>query len=160
MASRVLVALRVAATPERAFAAFTDEIGQWWQPNQLFQLTPVGPGSMAFEPGPGGRLVERHAGGEYEVGRITLWAPPAELKFQWRPASFAPDQTTEVHVRFESVGTETRVVVEHTGWDAIAPEHAARHTFPLPVFLTREAEWWQALLRSLQRRLASRGGAT
>lgn len=151
MASRVLVALRVAATPERAFAAFTDDIGQWWRPNGLFQLTPTGPGSMAFEPGPGGRLVERHAGGgEYEVGRITRWSPPAELAFEWRPASFSEEQVTEVHVRFEPVGDETRVVVEHVGWDIIAPKHAARHGFPLGVFLQREAEWWQVLLRSLQ----------
>jgi uncharacterized protein YndB with AHSA1/START domain len=151
VASRVLVALRVAATPERAFAAFTDEIGEWWRPNRLFQLTPAGPGRMAFEPGPSGRLVERQAGGgEYEVGRITLWDPPAELAFQWRPASFAPEQTTEVRVRFEPAGEETRVVVEHSGWDALAPKHAARHGFPLEAFLQREAEWWQALLRSLQ----------
>jgi uncharacterized protein YndB with AHSA1/START domain len=149
VASRVLVALRVAATPERAFAAFTDEIGEWWRPNGLFQLTPAGSGRMAFEPGPNGRLVERQAGGgEYEVGRITLWDPPAELAFQWRPASFGPEQTTEVHVRFEPVGPETRVVVEHTGWDTIAPKHAARHGFPLDVFLQREAEWWQLLLRA------------
>jgi uncharacterized protein YndB with AHSA1/START domain len=151
VASRVLVALRVAATPERAFAAFTEEIGEWWRPNELFQLAPAGPGRMAFEPGPSGRLVERQAGGgEYEVGRITLWDPPAELAFQWRPASFSPEQATEVHVRFEPLGQETRVVVEHTGWDAIERKHVARHGFPLEAFLQREAEWWQALLRSLQ----------
>src|SRR5579875_294410 len=109
MASRVLVALRVAATPERAFAAFTDEIGEWWQPNGLFQLGRSGPGRMAFEPGANGRLVERQpGGGEYEVGRITVWDPPAELAFEWRPASFAPEQSTEVHVRFEPAGEETR----------------------------------------------------
>ena len=158
MPSRVLVALRVAATPERAFAAFTDEIGEWWRPNGLFQLTPAGPGRMEFEPGPNGRLIERHAaGGVYEVGRITLWDPPAELAFQWRPASFGPEQTTEVHVRFEAVGPETRVVVEHSGWDTIAPKHAARHGFPLDAFLQREAEWWQALLRSLASIASARG---
>jgi uncharacterized protein YndB with AHSA1/START domain len=147
----VLVALRVAATPERAFAAFTDEIGEWWQPNGIFQLTPAGPGVMLFEPGPRGRLVERYASGEeYEVGRIIRWDPPVELAFHWRPASFSAEQTTEVDVRFEPLGAGTRVVVEHTGWDAIAPEHAARHAFPLAVFLQREAEWWQTLLRSLQ----------
>ena len=95
----------------------------------------------------------RPGGGEYEVGRITLWDPPAELAFQWRPASFSAEQTTEVHVRFQAVDDGTRVVVEHTGWDAIAPKHAARHGFPLAAFLAREAEWWQALLRSLQSRV-------
>jgi len=145
------VALRVAATPERAFAVFTDEIGEWWQPNGMFRLTPGGPGVMTFEPGPGGRLVERYpSGDEYEVGRITRWDPPVELAFHWRPASFSAEQTTEVHVRFEPVGADTRVVVEHIGWDTIAAEHAARHGFPLAIFLQREAEWWQGLLRSLQ----------
>jgi uncharacterized protein YndB with AHSA1/START domain len=157
VASRVLVALRVAATPERAFAAFTDDIGQWWRPNDLFQITQAAPGVMAFEPGPGGRLVERQAGGgEYEVGRITLWDPPLELAFQWRPASFLPAQVTEVHVRFEPVGNETRVVVEHSGWDTVPPEHAARHGFPMAAFLAREAEWWQVLLRSLQSQIRHR----
>ena len=153
MASRVVVALRVAATPERAFSVFTDEIGEWWRPNGLFQVTPCGPGPMRFEPGPVGRLVEYSASGDvYEVGRITRWDPPTELAFEWRPASFSPVQVTEVHVHFEPVGDETRVVVEHTGWDAIPPQHVARHGFPLGTFLQREAEWWQVLLRSLQSR--------
>jgi hypothetical protein len=49
-------------------------------------------------------------------------------------------------VRFEPAGDETRVTVEHFGWDTIPREHAARHGFPLEVFLRRHAEWWQALL--------------
>jgi hypothetical protein len=30
-----------------------------------------------------------------------------------------------------------------------------RHGFPLEAFLQREAEWWQALLRSLERQIAT-----
>ena len=56
--SRVLVALRVDATPERAFAAYTGEIGRWWRPNGLFQFSVRRTGELAFEPGPSGRLVE------------------------------------------------------------------------------------------------------
>jgi len=41
-----------------------------------------------------------------------------ELAFGWRPTSFEPHQTTEVRVRFESVGDETRVTIEHKGWDS------------------------------------------
>ncbi|HEY0436341.1 MAG TPA: ATPase, partial [Phenylobacterium sp.] len=58
MTSKVFVALRVKATPERAFAAFVGEIGQWWKPSSLFQTTPRAPGLLAFEPGEGGRLTE------------------------------------------------------------------------------------------------------
>jgi uncharacterized protein YndB with AHSA1/START domain len=153
--SRVLVALRVRATPERAFAAFTEEIGEWWQPNGLFQFTEGRTGTLAFEPGPSGRLVERYAdGGSFEIGRVRVWEPPHRLVVSWREASFAEDQETELHVRFERVDTETRVTVEHVGWDALPPEHAARHGFPVATFQLRFAEWWQRLLAGF----ASRAG--
>lgn len=151
MSSRVLVALRVPATPERAFAAFTEEIGQWWTPNAMFRFTPRSPGTLAFEPGPDGRLVERLASGKaFEIGRIRAWEPPNRLVFGWRQAAFTPDQDTEVEVTFEAVGEETRVTVTHTGWDSVPAEHVARHGFPNTLFLTRHAEWWQALLASLR----------
>jgi hypothetical protein len=44
MKSSVLVALRVRASPERAFDAFTREIGEWWRPGPLFAITPHGDG--------------------------------------------------------------------------------------------------------------------
>jgi len=36
------------------------------------------------------------------------WQPGRRLVFTWRPASFTPEQSTEVEVRFEGVGNETR----------------------------------------------------
>jgi uncharacterized protein YndB with AHSA1/START domain len=155
-ASRVLVALRVPVPAARAFAAFTEQIGEWWQPNGLFQFTDGRDGSLAFEPGPDGRLVETYPdGSSFVVGHIRAWEPPHRLVVSWRHASFAPDQETELHVRFDDVDDpggavgQTRVVVEHFGWDRIPPEHAARHGFPLATFQLRFAEWWQALLRTL-----------
>ncbi|WP_334161398.1 SRPBCC family protein [Phenylobacterium sp.] len=150
MTSKVYVALRVKATPERAFAAFTGEIGAWWRPNGLFQTTPRAPGILAFEPGEGGRLTETLASGKvFEIGRILAWEPPSRLVFTWRQANFPPELATEVEVRFEAVGAETRVSVEHRGFDRV-PEGAARHGFPDEVLLLRLAEWWQALLASLK----------
>ncbi|HUZ11521.1 MAG TPA: SRPBCC family protein [Caulobacteraceae bacterium] len=147
--SRVLVALRVAASPERAFEAFTRDIGAWWRPNGLFAFTPRDPGVIAFEPGPGGRLIETLAAGKvFEIGRIRAWEPPRRLVFDWRQASFAAGQNTEVEVRFEPLGEETRVTVEHTGWDSVPAAHAARHGFPDRIFLVRHGEWWRALLAS------------
>ena len=165
--SRVLVALRVPASPSRAFEAFTRDIGRWWRPNTLFLFRRGRQGTLAFEPGPRGRLVERYDDGSCtEIGRITRWEPPHRLALTWRQDGFAPDQETEVRVRFEDVtgdggagdprdgSVETRVVVEHFGWDAIPAEHVARHGFPLPVFQQRLAEWWQDLLHSLDSTLA------
>lgn len=149
MTSKVFVALRVRATPERAFAAFVQEIGAWWRPNGLFQTTPRDPGFLAFEPGEGGRLTETLANGKvFEIGRVTAWEPPVRLVFSWRQANFPPDLHTEVEVRFEAVGEETRVSVEHRGFDQVPAGSAARHGFPDQVLLMRLAEWWQRLLTS------------
>jgi uncharacterized protein YndB with AHSA1/START domain len=151
MTSKVYVALRVKATPERAFQAFVEEIGQWWTPSRLFQTTPRPPGVLAFEPGEGGRLTETLANGKvFEIGRITLWEPPSRLVFSWRQASFPVDLHTEVEVAFQAVGEETRVSVEHRGFDEVPAESAARHRFPDQVLLMRLAEYWQAQLASLK----------
>ncbi len=155
MTSKVLVSLRVAATPERAFAVFARDIDRWWQPNALFQFTPRSPGVLAFEPGLGGAFTETLASGKvFEIGRITAWEPGARLAFTWRQATFQPGQLTEVEVRFEPMGEEARVTVEHRGWDSVPQEHVARHGFPEAVFLRRHGEWWQALLQAYRVRVS------
>jgi uncharacterized protein YndB with AHSA1/START domain len=149
MTSKVYVALRVRAEPERAFDVFVEEIGDWWRPNGLFQITPRAAGRLTFEPGDGGRLIETLADGKvFEIGRILVWARPERLVFSWRQASFPADLTTEVEVRFEAVGAETRVSVEHRGFDRMPIDSAARHGFPDHALLARLGDWWQALLAS------------
>ena len=158
MTAAVIVSIRVGATPLRAFEAFTEEIGEWWRPNPLFALTPRGDGHLRFEPGEGGRLVATLANGkEFEVGRITVWKPGERLALTWRQATFAPGQSTQLDVRFEAVGEQTRVTVEHRGWDEIPQDHAARHGFELMLFQRRQAEHWRGLLASLDAKLR-RGG--
>lgn len=149
MASRILVALRVRATPQRAFEAFTAEIGQWWTPNDLFAFTPREPGVLSFENAE--RLIETRQGGKvFEIGRVSVWEPGVRLVVGWRQASFGPDMATEVEVTFEPVGDgETRVTVTHSGWDSVPQPHAARHGFPLQPFQARHGEWWRALLGRL-----------
>jgi uncharacterized protein YndB with AHSA1/START domain len=152
--SAVIVALRIAAPPARVFTAFTEEIALWWEPNGLFAFTPRAPGRLAFEPGVGGRFTETLDNGHvFEIGRITVWAPPERLAFSWRQAGFTDGQVTHVDVRFEPLGEETRVTVEHRGWDSVPADHAARHRFPDGVFLTRHGQWWRDLLGSLRARI-------
>jgi uncharacterized protein YndB with AHSA1/START domain len=156
LTSKVYVALRVKATPERAFGAFTREIGAWWRPSGLFQTTPR-PGVLSFETpdenGQGGRLIETRAGGKaFEIGRILVWDPPRRLVFSWRQANFPPDLHTEVEVAFEAVGEETRVSVEHRGFHQV-PAGAARHGWPDQVLLTRLADFWRAQIAAIGARL-------
>ncbi len=135
-------------------------MGLWWRPSALFQFTRQGPGVVSFEGGLEGRFIQTSADGEvFEIGRITAWEPGARLAFGWRQASFTADQHTEVEVRFEPVagfggGNETRVIVEHRGWDSVPADHAARHRFPDAIFLRRHGEWWSALLASLRKHMA------
>jgi uncharacterized protein YndB with AHSA1/START domain len=147
------VAIRVAATPERAFEVFTSQIGLWWRPNGLFEFMRGKSGTLAFEPRLNGWLIETYDdGSEFEIGRVTAWEPPHRLEMTWRQASFTEGQVTYVEVRFEAVSeAETRVTVRHSGWDSVPQEHAARHGFPLGEFQQRHAEWWQALLASYRR---------
>ncbi|WP_297512060.1 SRPBCC domain-containing protein [uncultured Caulobacter sp.] len=154
MSSRIVVALRIAAPPEAVFDAFTDDIGLWWRPNPLFAFTPRAPGVLAFEDG---RLLERQSTGQvFEIGRVRVWERGARLVFGWRQATFAPGMDTEVEVRFEAVeGGQTRVTVEHRGWDSVPASHVARHGFPSAIFLQRHGEWWRASLAALAARANS-----
>lgn len=159
MTASVIVSLRVGVSTLRAFEAFTQEIGRWWVPNPLFALTPRGDGRLAFEPGEGGRLVATFEDGtEFEVGRIDVWEPGHRLALTWRQATFAADQATYLDVRFEAVGDETRVTVEHRGWDTIPREHVARHGFELMLFQRRQVDHWRVLLASMKGILRHGGG--
>jgi hypothetical protein len=103
-----------------------------------------------------GRFTETLSDGKiFEIGRITAWEPGVRLAFTWRQATFSPEQVTEVEVRFEPIGDETRVTVEHRGRDKVPQEHVARHAFPDAIFLRRHGEWWQALLSSYRQRFAA-----
>ena len=151
MTSKVFLALRVPADPLRTFEAFTQEIGLWWQPGGLFEVSAAGDGRLAFEPGVGGRLFTTFEDGStFEIGRISVWEPGKRLVFAWRQANFSADQSTEVEVGFEAVGEETRVSIEHRAWDTIPEKHAARHGFPEQATLRHAADWWRNSLHALQ----------
>jgi hypothetical protein len=151
MSAAVIVALRVVATPQAAFTAFTRDIGIWWQSHPLFQLSRCGDGTLRFDPaGPDGRLVTRFDDGrEWEIGPVRHWLPGERLAFGWRLPSFRGDEATEVEVRFEAVGAETRVTVEHRGWDSIQQNHVARHGFELMLLQRRLGEHWRGLLKAM-----------
>lgn len=113
----------VHCTVERAFATFVDRIDAWWPESHRKE-----PGStLELEPGAGGRLVERYADGERELGAIVAWEPPGRLVYTWWPGAL--QRPTTVEVRFESEGESTRVRIVHSEGDAALgekwPERAA-----------------------------------
>lgn len=146
--SAVIVALRVPASPVAAFDAFTDDIGLWWRPGALFQITPRGDGTLSFEGE--ARLISTRANGKiFEIGKVTAWERGVRLAFAWRQANFAAGQITQVDVAFEAIGPDTRVTVTHRGWDTLPQDHPARHGFPLLTTQRHLALVWRAGLDAL-----------
>lgn len=70
---------------------------------------------LRLEPGEAGRVTE----GDREVGRVTAWEPGRRIVLEWHPATWAPDEVTEVKVGFAQVGGDTRVTVEHRRWGGL-----------------------------------------
>jgi uncharacterized protein YndB with AHSA1/START domain len=154
----VLVAVTVKTDPATAFTLFTRDVDMWWRRGPIFRFGRAG--RLAFEQGPdgrheGGRFVERYEdGGCHEVGRILAWEPGRRLMFSWRGTNYAPEETTEVEVRFLPSGDHTRVRVEHRGWQALAPDHPARHGLNDLPFLNNQGGWWRTQLDSLAHTVA------
>jgi uncharacterized protein YciI len=104
-----------------AFEAFTARIGRWWP---VAELSVYGAGStVEFSDG---HIVERGAGGETAIwGSVTTWDPPGALAFTWHPGR-GPEAASQVRVTFTEIGEQTRVRLEHAGWEVFDDAAAAR----------------------------------
>lgn len=146
----------VAAPVHEAFRIFTDEIDLWWRRGRRYRNASVESGIICLEPRVGGRVFESFTVGEretvVEIGRIKVWEPPGRLLFDWRASNFAPSESTEVEVLFETVPAGTRVTVIHRGWLHIRPDHPVRHGLTSPEFVRMMGLWWGDLLTSLRLR--------
>jgi uncharacterized glyoxalase superfamily protein PhnB len=97
--------VEVAADPDRAFTAFTEEIDSWWVRGAINFFDAARAVSMRIEPGVDGRVLEVYEGDALELGRITVWEPGTRLAYR----SSVDD--SEIDVRFELVEGGTRVSV-------------------------------------------------
>ena len=78
------------------------------------------PDAVVLERGVGGRIFERTADGvEHDWGEVTAWKPPTLLTYLWHLGQSRAD-ATEVEIRFLARGAnETRVEIEHRGWERL-----------------------------------------
>jgi uncharacterized protein YndB with AHSA1/START domain len=106
----------VAASAERAFHAFTQEMSTWW-PLRSHHIGKVDAECVVIEPFAGGRWFERGVdGSECDWGKVQEWDPPRRLVVSWEISSdwrHDPSIQTEVEVRFSAEGASTRVDLEH-----------------------------------------------
>lgn len=148
------VSVFVAVAPADAFDVFTQETDLWWRRGFKYRLAGRRPGTVYFEPGVGGRLLESfetESGTRvYETGVVTVWDPPSRLVVKWRNSNFSPGESTELEVLFEAWGQGTRVTVQHRGWSALRTGHPARHGLEGAAFSRMMGLWWSDLLTSMR----------
>lgn len=155
------VSVLVEVPPQEAFLVFTEQIDQWWRRGRRYRIAKGRDGMIHLEPGVGGRLFEsyRTAAGNDKIvqtGEVTLWEPPHRLVLRWRAVNFAPEEHTEVDVRFEPSPSGTQVTVIHRGWSRIRPDHPARHGQAVAPFIRSLGMWWGDLMTSLRLRATAR----
>lgn len=116
----------VSVPPERAFVAFTEEIGAWWPLADGFAFAGERWQDMIIEGRQGGRVYERARDGEeFPIGSVTVFEPPSRIVFTWGEATEEWAAPTEVEVRFTGEGGGTRVELEHRAFEGIGPDAEA-----------------------------------
>lgn len=159
---RVRVSVRVEVPRDEAFRTFVEDIDLWWRRGLAYRVSGRGRGVLVLEPRVGGRLLEEvespRGARVFESGRVRVYAPPERLVFSWRAVNFAPDEETEVEVRFDAQEGSTLVTVEHRGWAKLRADHPVRHGAPPDVFVRAHGQWWGQLLTSLRHHVEGRGG--
>lgn len=119
------LAFEVSCPPAHAFMAWTAGIAAWWPSDH--SVSGERGLRVVLEEGVGGRIFERTPSGvEHEWGRVTAWEPPTRLAYTWH-LHFAPEDATDVVIRFVDAGDDrTRVEIEHGGWDRLGEQAASR----------------------------------
>ena len=142
----------VSPPPPETFAIFTEDVDAWWGAGPRFRAELGESGVLAFEPGAGGRLVERYAdGSDFALGRIDVWKPGERQVYRMGGRDFGPDEWTTVEITFRSEKGGTRVSVRQTGFEALGAGHPALHGMEAGAFLDMMSVWWADLLVSLGR---------
>lgn len=110
--------MTVDCTVTEAFRVFTEDTLSWW-PVETHSLA-KSVREVTFEPEVGGKVYEVGENGERgHWATVVAWEPPSRLVLTWNVGNVA-SAATEVEIRFVADGSQTRVEVEHRGWDAVA----------------------------------------
>ncbi|MGO4128696.1 SRPBCC family protein [Inquilinus sp. YAF38] len=116
----VRAGITVDAPPERAFEAFTAELGRWWPLAYTYAQAELD--TAVIEPQAGGLWFERdRAGRETAWGEVRAYEPPSRLVLSFAVSpERAPEpeaRASEVEIRFVPEGRGTRVELEHRDFE-------------------------------------------
>jgi uncharacterized protein YndB with AHSA1/START domain len=139
----------VNAPQAKAFAAFTERLGEFKPPEHNLLAAPIA--ETVFEPRAGGHIYDRAEDGSVcRWARVLAYEPPDRVVFSWDISPQwqiepDPDRTSEVEVCFVPESPDrTRVELEHRhlgwhgpGWQSVAEGVGGDQGWPL--YLARYA---------------------
>lgn len=148
-AAVVRKAIVVEAPLDKAFAVFTERLGDFKPPEHNLLAVPIA--ETVFEPRVGGHIYDRGTdGSECRWARVLAFEPPRRVVFSWDigptwQLETEPANSSEVEVRFiAETADRTRVELEHRnidrhgpGWQAVA--EGVGHDQGWPLYLERYA---------------------
>ena len=126
MTDPLVVEFAVQASPEHAFATWTERCAMWWPAGHSLSGHPA---SITFEPRPGGRIFETATDGtQHDWGTVVAWEPPTRVAYRWH-LFFDPSQATDVEVTFRGGENERTIVrLEQRGWERLGDAGPTRRT--------------------------------
>ena len=136
MSAPLQLTFRVACPAEHAFRIWTERTSLWWPADHT--VTGEDGLDVVIEPGVGGRIYERTAGGrEEDWGEVLAWDPPRRLAYLWHLRADRAD-ATEVEITFVPDGDGTEVRIDHRGWERLGERGDA--------WRDRNRRGWETLL--------------
>lgn len=141
--SSITRSLIVNVPPEKAFATFTERLGEFKPREHNLLEVPIT--ETVFEPHVGGHIIDRgDDGSECRWARVLAFDPPDRVVFSWDigptwQIESDPECASEVEVRFVAEADDrTRVLLEHRhldrhgpGWQALRDGVADEQGWPL-----------------------------
>ena len=114
----IVVSVELAASPARAFDAFTSGFADWW-PVATHSLSRQAATRCLLDAMTGGALEERAPDGARHLwGTVLSIEPGRSLRFTWHPGR-EPDTAQWVHVEFAPLESGSRATLTHGGWEAL-----------------------------------------
>jgi len=114
----IVLAIELALSPVRAYAAFAERFGEWW-PAASHSLSRDSATSCRLDARLGGAVLERTPDGTLHTwGEVLEVEPGRRIRFSWYPGR-ERESAQWIDVDFAPAAGGSRVTLTHGGWEVL-----------------------------------------